>query len=199
MTGAAGRRNVVAPPPDVGLLLAELYRRLRLVQTLESSVVVLVQGSIGDRPVGISRALSSLLWRATCSPRGSTNPRSLERSSWGSWWAQRVGLDHSALQSSSTAIWRLDLFDEAELSLKEAESQDQQPRVRIAARRRARPKRLPLPEALPRVEVLIDISESDKHVCAGLSYGSSNSLAELKSPNSPRSPLALRTIPSSLN
>jgi transposase len=60
---------------------------------------------------------------------------------------------------------QLRLFDEAEATLQDAEEPEQL--VQIPEHTRARAKRRPLPEALPREEVVIDISDADKRCGCG--------------------------------
>jgi transposase len=63
---------------------------------------------------------------------------------------------------------QLKLFDEAELSAAEPDSTPGQPDlVRVPEHVRQQPKRRPLPQALPRVEVIIDIPEEQKHCGCG--------------------------------
>jgi len=63
---------------------------------------------------------------------------------------------------------QLKLFDEAELAAAESEStRGQLDLVRIPEHVRQQPKRRPLPQALPRVEVIIDIPEEQKHCGCG--------------------------------
>ena len=63
---------------------------------------------------------------------------------------------------------QLRLFDEAELAAAEPDSTKGQPNlVRIPEHVRQQPKRRPLPQALPRVEVIIDIPEEQKHCGCG--------------------------------
>ena len=63
---------------------------------------------------------------------------------------------------------QLKLFDEAEQAAAEPDSTQGQPDlVRIGEHVRQQPKRRPLPQALPRVEVLIDIPEEQKHCGCG--------------------------------
>jgi len=63
---------------------------------------------------------------------------------------------------------QLKLFDEAELAAAEPDTtQGQTELVRIGEHVRQQPKRRPLPQALPRVEVIIDIPEEHKHCGCG--------------------------------
>ena len=82
-------------------------------------------------------------------------------------WLKQRFFSRSSESLSEEEKRQLRLFDEVELALQEPDSQDQQPPIRIAEHTRARPKRRPLPEGLPRDEVLIDIPEEDKHCLCG--------------------------------
>ena len=63
---------------------------------------------------------------------------------------------------------QLKLFDEAELAAAEPDSTRGQPSlIRIPEHVRQQPKRRPLPQALPRVEVIIDIPEEQKRCGCG--------------------------------
>ena len=63
---------------------------------------------------------------------------------------------------------QLKLFDEVELSATEPDSRQGQPEVvRIPEHVRQQPKRRPLPQALPRVEVIIDIPDEQKRCGCG--------------------------------
>ena len=57
------------------------------------------------------------------------------------------------------------LFDEADQAVapQEQEARAEQAATEVPARSRRKPKRRPLPESLPREEVVVDISEADKH------------------------------------
>ena len=63
---------------------------------------------------------------------------------------------------------QLKLFDEAEAAAAESDStQGQADLVRVPEHERQRPKRRPLPQALPREEVIIDIPEEQKRCACG--------------------------------
>jgi transposase len=82
-------------------------------------------------------------------------------------WLKQRFFARSSEALSEEEKRQLRLFDEAELALQEADSQDQRAPIRIPEHTRAHPKRRPLPEGLPRDEVLIDIPEEDKHCLCG--------------------------------
>jgi transposase len=83
------------------------------------------------------------------------------------WFKNRLfGRSSEALSEEEQR--QLRLFDEAEAALAEAESrQQEQPLIRIPEHTRGRAKRQPLPEALPREEVVIDIPEEEKRCGCG--------------------------------
>ena len=67
---------------------------------------------------------------------------------------------------------QMGLFDEADQAADESHQQEsqtetEQAATEVPARTRRKPKRRPLPESLPREEVVVDISEADKHCKCG--------------------------------
>lgn len=66
---------------------------------------------------------------------------------------------------------QLRLFDEGESSQQMDQGEDPQALVRIPEHTRGKAKRRPLPEALPREEVVIDIPEEQKHCLCGAEFG----------------------------
>jgi transposase len=83
-------------------------------------------------------------------------------------WLKRRFFSRSSEALSEAEQRQLRLFDEAELSKEQVESpKDPEPSIPIAGHERRRAKRRPLPEALPREEVVIDIPEEQKHCQCG--------------------------------
>jgi transposase len=79
-------------------------------------------------------------------------------------WARQKLFGHGSEKLGEADLKQGRLFDEAEV---ESEKPDSEPAVEIAAHERRRPVRKPLPSALPRVEVVLDIPQADKHCGCG--------------------------------
>jgi transposase len=84
-------------------------------------------------------------------------------------WFKRRFFSRSSEALSEEEKRQLRLFDEAESSVQEIESP--QALIRVPEHTRQRPKRQPLPEDLPREEVVIDIPEEQKHCLCGAELG----------------------------
>lgn len=83
-------------------------------------------------------------------------------------WFKRRFFSRSSEALSEEEQRQLRLFNEAEGSAGVAEDQQtSQPPIRIPEHTRGHAKRLPLPEALPREEVVIDIAEDQKSCLCG--------------------------------
>lgn len=83
------------------------------------------------------------------------------------WLKQRFFGRHSEALSEQERR-QLKLFDEAELAAAEADSRAGQSNlIRVPEHVRQQPKRRPLPQALPRVEVIVDIPEEQKRCGCG--------------------------------
>ncbi len=83
-------------------------------------------------------------------------------------WLKRRFFSRSSEALSEAEQRQLRLFNEAEIAAGEAESpKDPEPLIRVPEHERRRAKRRPLPEALPREEVVIDIPEEQKHCQCG--------------------------------
>jgi transposase len=83
-------------------------------------------------------------------------------------WLKRRFFSRSSEALSEKEKQQLRLFNETEICEQEAESpQASQELIRIPEHERRRAKRQPLPEALPREEVVIDIPEEQKHCKCG--------------------------------
>jgi transposase len=83
-------------------------------------------------------------------------------------WIKRRFFARSSEVFSEEEQRQLRLFNEAEASVGEAESrQDQQPLIRVPEHTRGHAKRRPLPEALPREEVVIAVAEEQKRCLCG--------------------------------
>jgi transposase len=83
-------------------------------------------------------------------------------------WLKRRFFGRSSEALSEEEQRQLKLFDEAEAAAEESERTQRQPSlVRISEHVRQQPKRRPLPQALPRVEVIVDIPEEQKRCGCG--------------------------------
>ena len=83
-------------------------------------------------------------------------------------WLKRRFFGRSSEALSLEEQRQLKLFDEAELAAAEPNSTPGQSNlIRVPEHVRQQPKRRPLPQALPRVEVIVDIPEEQKHCGCG--------------------------------
>jgi len=80
------------------------------------------------------------------------------------WYKQKL-FGRSSEKLSEAELAQIRLFDEAEAAVAQREAEEQLQQIPAHVRRR--PVRKPLPASLPRIEVVIDIPEADKHCGCG--------------------------------
>ena len=80
-------------------------------------------------------------------------------------WYKKKLFGRSSEKLSEAELAQIRLFDEAEAAIAQREVEEQL--QLIPAHMRRRPVRRPLPASLPRIEVVIDIPEAEKHCACG--------------------------------
>jgi transposase len=81
-------------------------------------------------------------------------------------WARQKLFGRSSEKLSDAELMQGRLFNEAETEAENPDG-DAEPALEVGAHRRRHPVRKPLPSALPRIEVVLDIPEADKHCACG--------------------------------
>jgi transposase len=80
-------------------------------------------------------------------------------------WYKKKLFGRSSEKLSEAELSQIRLFDEAEAAVAQREAEEQLQQIPAHVRRR--PVRRPLPASLPRIEVVIDIPEAEKHCACG--------------------------------